>query len=51
MNRLETIGTSILLIWNLMITTLAVRYSIIATAGVAIDAMMQHNFRRGIYFI
>jgi hypothetical protein len=37
MNRLKTIGMSILLIQNLMTTTLTVRYSIIAMAGVAID--------------
>jgi hypothetical protein len=37
MNRLTTIGMSILLIWNLMTTTLAVQYSIIAMVGMAID--------------
>jgi hypothetical protein len=37
MNRSTTIGMSILLIQNLMTTTLAVRYSIIAMAGMAID--------------
>jgi hypothetical protein len=39
MNRLTTIGMSILLIQNLMTTTLAVRYSIITMAGMAIDDM------------
>jgi hypothetical protein len=39
MNRLTTIGMSILLIWNLMTTTLAVQYSIIAMVGMAIDDM------------
>jgi hypothetical protein len=37
MNRSTTIGMSILLIRNLMTTTLAIRYNIIAMAGVAID--------------
>jgi hypothetical protein len=37
MNRSMTIGMSILLIRNLMATTLAIRYSLIAMAGVAID--------------
>jgi hypothetical protein len=37
MNMSMTIGMSILLIQNLMTTTLAVRYSIIAMAGMAID--------------
>jgi hypothetical protein len=37
MNRSTTIGMSILLIQNLMTTTLTVRYSIIAMAGIAID--------------
>jgi high-affinity Fe2+/Pb2+ permease len=37
MDRLKTIGMSILLIQNLMTMTLAVRYNIIAMAGVAID--------------
>jgi hypothetical protein len=37
MNRSTTIGMSILLIQNLMTLALAVRYSIIAKAGVAID--------------
>jgi hypothetical protein len=36
-NMSTTIGMSILLIQNLMTTTLTVRYSIIAMAGVAID--------------
>jgi hypothetical protein len=35
MNRLKTIGMSILLIWNLMTMMLIVRYSIITMAGVA----------------
>jgi hypothetical protein len=35
MDRLKTIGMSILLIQNLMTMTLVVRYSIIAMAGVA----------------
>jgi hypothetical protein len=39
MNRSTTIGMSILLIQNLMTTTLTVRYSIIAMAGMAIDAV------------
>jgi hypothetical protein len=37
MNRSMTIGMTILLIQNLMTTTLTVRYSIIAMAGVAIN--------------
>jgi hypothetical protein len=37
MNRLTIIGMSILLIRNLMTTMLAVRYSIIAMAGMAIN--------------
>jgi hypothetical protein len=37
MNRSTTIGMSILLIWNLLTTTLAFRYSIITMAGMAID--------------
>jgi hypothetical protein len=37
MNRSTTIGMSILLIQNLMTTTLTIRYSIIAMAGIAID--------------
>jgi hypothetical protein len=39
MNRSTKIEMSILLIQNLMTTTLAVRYSIIAVVGVAIDDM------------
>jgi hypothetical protein len=39
MNRLKTIGMSILLIQNLTTTMLAIRPSIIAMAGVAIDDM------------
>jgi hypothetical protein len=37
MNRSMTIGMSILLIQNLMTTMLAVQYSIITMAGVAIN--------------
>jgi hypothetical protein len=37
MNRSTTIGMSIMLIQNLMTMTLAVRYNIIAKAGMAID--------------
>jgi hypothetical protein len=37
MNKSKTIGMSILLIQNLMTTTLTIWYSIIAMAGVAID--------------
>jgi hypothetical protein len=37
MNRSMTIGISILLIQNLMTTTLTVRYNIIALAGMVID--------------
>jgi hypothetical protein len=37
MNKLTTIGMSILLIQNLMTTMLTIRYSIIAMAGMAID--------------
>jgi hypothetical protein len=37
MNRSTTIGMSIMLIRNLMTMTLAVRYNIIAKAGMAID--------------
>jgi hypothetical protein len=37
MNRSTTIGISILLIQNLMTTTLSARYNIIAMAEVAID--------------
>jgi hypothetical protein len=37
MNRSTTIGMSILLIQNLMTTTLTIWYNIIAMAGMAID--------------
>jgi hypothetical protein len=52
MNRSTTIGMSILLIRNLMTMMLAIRYSIIVMAGVAIDdvryatmTMFFHKFK------
>jgi hypothetical protein len=45
MNRSMTIGMSILLIQNLMTTTLAVRYSIFAMARMAIDDVRYATMR------
>jgi hypothetical protein len=43
MNRLMTIGMSILLIQNLMTMTLNVRYSIVAMVGMTIDDVRYGN--------